>query len=179
MNWKWLWDWLGVLKIWENWHRSLTRVGGGRGQFARRVRGGEGAGEAGARAQLRPRHWGPAALRGQGERRGGVVGGGGGETQFRGRGLGGRRVAVSNWHPDCGTRGEGWGEIVKIVVSGGHQVLPWRGQLRKVVKSGLEKIVWTWVKHSVEVGLGKWIIKRTFPIHRTVRVEIISNVSSL
>ena len=173
MNWKWLWDWLGVLKIWEDWHRSLTRVGGGRGQFARWVRGGEGTGEAGggARAHLRPRHWGPASLRGQGERRGGVIGGGGGETQFRGRGLRGRRrVAISNWHPDCGTRGEGWGEIVKIVVGGGHKVLLGRGKLRKVIKCGLEKIVWTWIKNSVEVCLWKRIVKRAFPIHWTSSV---------
>ena len=181
MNWKGLWDWLGVLKIWKDWHRSLTWVGGGRSQLSRRVRGREAAGEAGGwvRAHEGTWAWWPAAgLRGQRERRGGLIWGGRGETLLRG-GRGRGRVAISYRHPDWGTGGEAGGEVVKIVVSGGHQVLPRRGQLRKVVKSGLEKIVWTWVKHSVEVGLGKWIIKRTFPIHRTVRVEIISNVSSL
>ena len=173
MNWKWLWDWLGVLKVWKDGHGGLTGVGGGRGQLARWVRGGEGAWEAGGRARgaVRTRGWWPAAGGGLGERRGGVIGGGGGETQFRGGRLRRRgRVAVRNWHTDSRTRGEVGGEIVKIVVSGGHEVLLGRRKLRKIIKSGLEKIVWTWIENSVEVCLWKRIIKRTFPIHRTSSV---------
>ena len=174
MNRKWLWDRLGVVKIGKDWHRSLARVGGGRGQLAGWFRGWEAAGEAGgwSRGHMRTRGWWPAAVRGQRERRGGVIRDWRGETQFRVRRRG--RVAVSHRHPGCGTRGEVWGEIVKIVVSGGHEVLLGRGQLRKVVKSGLEKVVWTRIKNSIEVSLRKRIIKRTFPIHWTSSVEIIS-----
>ena len=168
MNWKWLWDRLGVVKIGKDWHRSLAWVGGGRGQLAGWVRGWEAAGEAGgcSRGHMRTRGWWPAAVRGQWERRGGVIRGGG----VRRRG----GVAISHRHPGRGTRGEVRGEIVKIVVSRGHEVLLGRGQLRKVVKSGLEKIVWTRIKNSIEVSLRKRIIKRTFPIHWTSSVEIIS-----